>query len=215
MTMSMRIAIVSVIVLGLSAATGGLSQPTTPRDDINNGKNKSGKQMDWLVRYDPTETVGSMFPHATRPPEAQAIRLRITKAGTQYFARLWRFKVNEEGNYALADKTDSVIAIPVQMAVEGKNTGRHRKAFKTLNAVALNDADGAPTGKYVTINGIWQPGTDNKARSSDRVQLKLYISNSAVARIMAPTTGNCEEDPDTDVLEETDPPPNDDDPPPP
>jgi hypothetical protein len=216
MSMSMRIAIVSVIVIGLSIATGGFSQSPTTRDDINNGKNKSGKQMEWQVRYEPTEMVGKKFPKAIRPPEGQAIRLRISKVGSRYFARLWRFKAKTGGGYELADKTDSVIPLPVQLDDEGNNSGRHRKAFKTLNAVALNDADGNPTGKFVTINGIWQPGIDNNARANDRIQLKLYISNSSVARIMAPTTGgDCEEDPDTDVLEETDPPPGDDDPPPP
>ncbi len=215
MSMSMRIAIASVIVTGLSIATGGFSQPPTTRDDINNGKNKSGKQMEWQVRYDPTETVSNKFPKAIRPPEGQAIRLRIIKAGPRYFARLWRFKAKTGGGYELADKTDSVIPLPVQLDVEGNSSGRHRKAFKTLNAVALNDADGNPTGKFVTINGIWQPGIDNSARANDRVQLMLYVTEPGVARAKAPTTGDCEEDPDTDVLEETDPPPGDDDPPPP
>ena len=84
-------------------------------------------------------------------------------------------------------------------------------------AVSLNDATGVPTGKLVTINGIWQPGVDSKARASDRLQLKLYVQSvgggcEETVHALAPTS-DCEEDPDTDVLEENDVPPNDDDPP--
>jgi len=215
--MKMRVAIVSVIVALLMAATGGFTQPPSPRDDINNGK-KNGKDQEWVVRYDPTESVGKMFKRAERPAEAQAIRLRITKSGNQYFARLWRFKAKTGGGgYELADKTDSVIALPVMLATEGKSEGRHRKAFKSVTAVSLNDATGVPTGKLVTINGIWQPGMENKARASDRLQLKLYVTSlgggcEEVIGVMATTSG-CEEDPDTDVLEENDVPPSDDAPP--
>jgi hypothetical protein len=215
MTMTSRIAIVSALFVGFAIVSGALSQPPTTRDDINNGKN-GDKTKEWVVRYDKTETVGKMFKRAIRKPEQQAIRLQITKSGGNYKARLWRFKAKTGGGYDLVDKTDNAANDPISLATEGNNSGRHRKAFKSAS-VPLYDKFDNPTGEFITINGIWQPGHNTSERLSDRVQLKLYATRSTKPTTPAPSGGydNCEEDPDTDVLEETDPPPDEDGAPPP
>jgi len=217
MTMTSRIAIVSALYVGFAIVSGALSQSPTTRDDINNGKS-GNKTKEWVVRYDKNETVGKMFKRAQRKPEQNAIRLQITKSGNDYKARLWRFRTKASGSgYELVDKTDNAINDAVALLTEGNNSGRHRKAFKTTAAVQLYDASDRPTGEFVTINGVWQPGHNTSDRLSDRVQLKLYVTRGTKPTAPPPSGGygDCEEDPDTDVLEETDPPPGEDDPPPP
>jgi hypothetical protein len=208
MSMTMRIAIVSVIVGFLFVATSGFTNPPGSREDIDN---VAGKE--WLVRYDATETVKNMFKRAERKPEQQAIRLRVKKektgGKTTYSARLWRFKAKGGGGYQLVDKTDNPSNDWIALTFEDHGNGRHRMGFKAK--CPLYDPTDTLTTNTVSINGVWQPGFNLDNRDSDRVQLKLYITST---RGFAPTSGSdCDEDPDTDVLEESTAPTGDDTPP--
>jgi hypothetical protein len=217
MTMNVRLVIVSLIVGTLCFVTTALTDPPGMRNDLDNDAGQ-----EWQVRYDPTETVKKMFKKAERKAEQQALRLRIQKdqKTKKYSARLWRFKAKGGGGYELADKTDNATQDWIPLAVEDQGNGRHRMGFH--GEAPLYNSTGVLTGNTVSINGVWQPGIDWNNHDNDRIQMKLYVHPTlTAAQAKAKSTksrgtfDDCEEDPDTDVLEETDPPPMDDDPPPP
>jgi hypothetical protein len=215
MTMTMRLAIVSVIGGILCFATTALTDPPGSRNDIDNDAGQ-----EWQVRYDSTETVKNMFMRAERKPDQQAVRLRVKKDSKtkKYSARLWRFSAKGGGGYSLVDKTDNATKDWIPLTIEDQGNGRHRVGFHA--DPPLYDSKGAKTKNSISINGIWQPGINLDNHDNDRIQLKLFVHVTAADKGPAPHSmtpwgsWGCDDDPDTDVLEETDTPPGDDDPPP-
>jgi hypothetical protein len=201
--MVLRMAFPVAIVIAL--ATLLFAQPkTVPVDHIDNNQG-----MAWLVRYDKNEDV-SHFPKSKRIDAA--VRLQISKTNGKYFAKLRRFEFDTGGKtkYKLKDAASGGKFDNVELHIQGNKSGRKRVAFWSdpQPIPATN-----PTHR-LTINGIWQPG-HNKTREHDRIQLKLFIVPAvAAAAQKAKLPFSCDEDPDTDVLEETTAPPGDDDPPP-
>ena len=161
---------------------------------------------EWQVKYDPTDI--THFPRSHRL--VGDIRLHIYEDDTGALkANIRLFKPDHS---FLAKST-----VEIELQVEGDTTGRKRYGFWNTNSIPLSN------GGRIDINGIWQHGLNTKNRASQRIQFKWhYHPHGPTApapaektkRLMAPMAGGCDDDPDSDVLEEGDTPPGDQDPPP-
>jgi hypothetical protein len=209
----MWLRILTGCVLAVSLSTIARGQPQW---DINNRTDLPNSQ-DWKVSYAFNEIVH--FPKAYR--NFGAVRLHIEKQNDQPMASLWLFTAKNAGmgntSYEFYGKTG-----PVPVKTTGTKEKRHRIAFYSKD-VPLKNKDGTPlaSGEKVIINGVWQPGRDTTTRENQRIQLKVHCVPSTAPGPSAKTPsmksgsfGNCEDDPDTDVLEEGEAPADPNDPPP-
>lgn len=175
---------------------------------IANNVNAMGQvTREWKVSYDKSEN-WQVLGYKNRG--LVGIRLQITydEISGDHSGQLWFFKWSDVKNKPdLAGKTDKFV-----LKLEGQTGGRKRLGFNA-SQVDLKTDDGTTK---INVNGIWQHGRNVGSRASQRIQLKvnrypMMANGGAPAPERAPS--DCEDDPDTDVLEEGDTPPNPDDPP--
>jgi hypothetical protein len=112
----------------------------------------------------------------------------------------------------------------VTLTPEGHHNRRQRIALWSASVPLYQSSSNNTVIENVVINAIWQPGRNLTNDDSHRIQLKVHRNAPAPGPAPAPApanpcgalpapTGDCEDDPDTDVLEEDTAPPNDDPPP--
>ncbi|HEY2413841.1 MAG TPA: hypothetical protein VGI40_16440 [Pirellulaceae bacterium] len=163
----------------------------------DNIANPDGKE--WQVIYDPVDIPndGDHFKKSKSP--VGDIRLRIyqdNNAGGAYKADIRLF----DKNHVFLGRAENV---PLQ--VGGGTTGRQRFGF-WIDKTTLSN------GSSIRLNGIWQHGLNTRERTAQRIQLRWhYYGNPAPAKAKGGKMGDggCEDDPDSDVLEEGDAPPDD------
>jgi hypothetical protein len=143
----------------------------------------------WIVHYDRNDDIAH-FPKAKR--KSEAIRLVISKRGSAYTAQVRRFVLSGTA-YSLAGSWDA------DLTVEGGSGGKRKR-------IAFYSAPVAPD--RLEIKGVWQMGKD-KTRKSERIQLLRWIKPIRTNDDPKKKKGefdDCDEEPDSDVLEEEDPP---------
>jgi hypothetical protein len=163
------------------------------------GDNTIGNAVrEWQVSYDASENLSN---HPGSHRDAGAIRLQIYRSGSDFKAKIWLFTVSAAGK-SLLGKADNI-----DLEIQGSENGRNRIGFRSTAPIQLKDINNNNIpGKKIRINGVWQPGRNTSDRSSQRVQLKINYNPGGVNTA---TSRNCDDDPDTDVLEEGDAPPDD------
>jgi hypothetical protein len=196
--MSMRAAIVlGIVALFACPAMGQIENPDTSKT--------------WEVRYAKNDNIPG-HPHTDR--RDLAIRVQILKFGNgprDYTVNIWRYDRldNSTGNYGLRLKGGRFLDVPLGDDTQGNGNGRKRMLLVTAPQTYTDNG----VSRQVKLIAVWHTGqnkaTNADGRKDDRLHIKLI--DREMARFNA---GDCPEDPDTDVLEETplpdpDVPPND------
>jgi hypothetical protein len=172
----------------------------------NTIKNNANKE--WKVSYEP----GEQWAFAGfKNRELHGIRLQIKENGGAYTATIRLFKYDEHGAWGFVGrKKDFPLATQVAGSSNRKRVGFQSGAIQTEGGTTT-DGSANP---IIRVNGIWQKGRGNS--DSHAMQIKVH-NFSSIAKVAVPGCGygDCEDDPDTDVLEEgtdqgdTDNPPTD------
>jgi hypothetical protein len=152
----------------------------------------------WIVHYDRNDDV-QHFPKAKR--KSEAIRLFITKRGSNmYTAQLRRFQLAGSAYTKVGEWNGN-------LHTEGGGGHRKRIAFWS-DPIAF-------AGGTLEIKGIWQRGKDKTDRTQERIQLLRFVTTGAAdADQKKKDEERCDEEPDTDVLEDEPGVTNPDNPPP-
>jgi hypothetical protein len=186
MTLRMTI-VVCVVALVASPAAG---QPPPPQFI-----NVPGRV--WEIRYDANDAN-----HPGGRLVDRAVRVEIKEGmGGSYTARVRRFKM--QGTSYKLKEDDEGGSFDITFAAHGAIGGRKRVSF----SCGPIDYKTTPPLREVIIKGIWHPGQnpDPGARDDDRLQLVIVDREKMRKEVLEP----CDEEPDSDVLEDTAIPPGD------
>lgn len=177
---------------------------------------------EWKVSYDVHEDLTSLG-FSRRPMSAIRMQMRQDpNNNTQYQGRIFLFQPATTGmaTHALYGKTEWFAL----NTAGGDNMNRLRVGFRTQAMVDVKS--GTTTVNQIHVSGIWQHGRATGQRVHERLQIKVHYQTAppawhvaAAAAIQAPPvkpaagagSRSCEDDPDTDVLEEGTPPGGDSD----
>jgi hypothetical protein len=182
--MLLRMLPVFTAVLLAGAVAGAQNNPT-----IENRNNQ-----EWKVSYEPGESWPNLHFSARK---WAAVRLKIMKdRNNNYWGTLWLFGFDANNHHVLLGKSQGF-----PLTIEGAdNVHRKRIGFKSAD---LQTAGGT-TNPLVRLSGIWQRGRAVGNRDSQRMQIKVHdLTRIGKSPAQAPDRSrDCEDDPDTDVLEE-------------
>jgi hypothetical protein len=185
----------------------GLALAVCSGTAANGQENRDG--MHWIVSYDFNEHMGH-FKMGARTHGA--IRLSIHGNYPHYHGTLWLYRAldadHNQTSYELIGTTRDVA-----LSLEGHHNRRQRIAFWSDSVPLYQSTTNNTILENVVINGIWQPGRNMTNADSHRIQLKVHRNAPPPGTEPAPSSGDCEDDPDTDVLEEDTAPPDDTPPP--
>jgi hypothetical protein len=175
---------------------------------IANPVDSNGKPAkEWKVSYDANEDWPKLH---YKKREIVGLRLQITynSESGDHYGQLWLFTMSAiTGAPVISGKTDKFL-----LDIEGSSGGRKRIGFSAKKVDMRTDAGT----EKINVNGIWQCGRNKTDRQAQRIQLKinhnaaLMFDNPRQAPMVppdaAPAPSDCNDDPDTDVLEEGSPP---------
>jgi hypothetical protein len=163
----------------------------------------------WEVKYAKNDNLPD-HPHTDR--NDLAIRVQILKFGDgprDYRVNIWRYDRFENSTNTYGPRIRGGKFLDVELDQDIKGTGNGRKRMLLVTKVREYTDHGVT--RQVKLIAVWHTGqnkaTNADGRKDDRLHIKLIDGEKAKFN-----AGDCPEDPDTDVLEET-PLPNPDDPP--
>jgi hypothetical protein len=159
---------------------------------IWNGQPGAPGRKAWYVRYEPGDLPG--FPFAARLDTKIRIQIVLQQNGNPQTAAHYRVHVTRE---LAAGGSQTFSPLNVERVAVGFG-GRRRMALKTVEHIY--PPAGGGMNRSFTLFAIWHPGIGS-GREDDTLQVRIIDKPVGTLR-----TGDCEEEPDTDVLEETDDP---------
>jgi hypothetical protein len=197
----------AILVCGmLVCATWAWAQ--SGEDDDDDGIHSKHAKSVWRVRYQPNEDLGDDFKKARRKifeMKYRGVRVKIVRTKTRDEPIPEDYKVDVK---IIKDPGGGELAKFENLLVEkiaGIPGGQNRMALRTVVANYPPGSSDANRTHTFQLFAIWHPGHDPQSRKDDTLHVRLVgkpVGHMAQTAEAPKMDDNCDEEPDTDVLEE-------------